>query len=124
MRNFIRNSLVALGKKTPQVPAAAPPPPPLPQALPNRRQRRQQELGQRRTKAQIDRALERALTTPKSKDTFIVTDAQGREFEAVLGIDKGIGPDRTVLVTQDGDQYTVQQHEPTECHPTTPNDQD
>jgi hypothetical protein len=120
MRNFIRNSLVALGKKAPQVPAAAPPPPP-PARL-NRRQRRQQELGQRRTKAQIDRALERALTTPRSKDTFIVTDAQGREFEAVLGIDKGIGPDRTVLVTQDGDQYTAQQHEPTECHPTPPND--
>lgn len=122
MRNFIRSSLVALGKKAPQVPAAAPPP--LPGARPNRRQRRQQELGQRRTKAQIDRALEKALTTPKKKDTFIVTDAQGRQFEAVLGIDKGIGHDRTVVVTGDGDQYTVVQHEPTECHPTTPNDRD
>ena len=118
MRNFIRNSLAALGKKAPQVPAAAPPP--LPGARPNRRQRRQQELGQRRTKAQIDRAVERALLTPpKKQDPMTLAD-----FGAVLGIDKGSGPDRTVLVTQDGDQYTGVQHEPTECHPTTPNDRD
>ena len=30
----------------------------------------------------------------------------------------------TAVVTKDGDQYTGVQHEPTECHPTTPNDRD
>ena len=122
MRNFIRNSLAALGKNSPQLPPTAPPPPP--SARPNRRQRRQQELGQRRNQVQVNRALEQALVaSKKKKDTFTVTDAQGRQLETVLGIDKGIGHDRTVVVTGDGDQYTVVQHEPTECHPT-PNDRD
>jgi len=64
MRNFIRNSLIALGKQAPQAPVAAPPPP---QARPNRRQRRQQELGQRRAQAQTDRVLEQALVAQEGE---------------------------------------------------------
>ena len=123
MRTFLSNTLAALARNPPK---STPESPPLPPARPNRRQRRQQELGQRRNQVQVNRALEQALVASKKKDTFTVTDARGRQLEAVLGIDKGVGRDTsaTVLVTKDGDQYTVVQHEPTECHPTTPNDRD
>jgi hypothetical protein len=117
MRNFIRSTLVALSKKAPPAPAPTTPPPP-PARL-NRRQRRQQDLGHRRTQAQVNRALEQALTTPK-KEPLTLTDSEGREL--VLGIDRGIGRDKTAVVTKDGDQYTVAEYEPTKCHPTTQND--
>jgi hypothetical protein len=100
MRTFLSNTLAALAKNPPKLAPVPEAPPPLLRAQPNRRQRRQQELGQRRAQARTNRALEQALVTPKKTDTMTITGADGQQYEAVLGIDKGIGPDRTMVVTQ------------------------